>query len=213
MFKILYESKRISRHRITVFQIDEQSVLITTDSNLINCIISLSTWNEITTDKDFIRFQPVVDYPSGPPNFILIMFKNEHRRMGQFVLRSQFKSELKDLGYYNNILLKHDVHYNGLSGYNELQNYTIHNNHSICVSRVCSKLFDIYYNTYSLSNKKNMIYLGQKDEVIDTWQKHVHPYVECGDIHISELTLDDKKYIIDHRTNSMTIEKLNKSIT
>ena len=89
MFKLLYETKYKTKHAISVFQIDDQTVIIKTKSNVLTCLLSLSVWNDIINNPDFKKIQLHTSIHMIDGMALEIHFKTDKFiRLEQFVIRS-----------------------------------------------------------------------------------------------------------------------------
>lgn len=206
MYELLYASKTNTKFAISVFQISENEVIFKNASNTLTVIISLSTWNEIISNPNFNRIQFKKNPLTGATRYAIIFNDKSQIDIIKYVVYSMFKSKFLKTIPIRSINIRNS---NSHLKYNKYENYidlTIQPDSLLVISRSISKPGH-YFCTAGLP--RNFPLSDHSiPELLENWCKHIHEFIRLGDIHISELSYNNEKYIIDHQTNSITIENI-----
>ena len=206
MLECIYKSAKNTKHSISVIQIDEQTVLIRTKSNVVNYLISLSMWKQIVNDPAFITIRHVLKpYCNQYTHDLLVIIGKVYTLLSQYIIRSQIPILASKISCSINIRVQNYINRSNMCNCNNLHDYTTHNNHDIIIYRTvtesCNQLI-----IEAVIPKDGNLYHTNMDGMIQTWKYDIRAYSSIGEITISELFYKDKKYIINHRENSLTIE-------
>lgn len=205
MYTLLYESKRSSKFAVSAFQTATDEVLILDKSNSLQVLISLHVWKKIISDVNFRCFQFRKNPYTNVMHLVIIYMDKSTIDIYNYVFRLIVKSDYLKSTNLNTVKLRNsniNVEYNK---YSNLLDLRITNETSIIITRHIN--FDSFnYFTAQLNRSYRSVLYGKSiNALLENWCKHIKPYTNIGDIHISEITYDNTKYIIDHRANLIPI--------